>query len=241
MRKKVNMKSNDMFHVLRATKLYEARFGRIVPGAKEALAAAIAGQQQLQRQEQLQQQERNLFDLGNDLNDQDENGRTALHHAAENGTNDVLSALLHNGAGVLQDSMGLTALHMAARNGNVEAIRLLLQQNVEALHIESAPQRITYQRGRIEQSFGFSALTEAILHGRENCVRELLEHYTSAPIHIRQLLTIVAQIGTIRAINEEFTLYDREVRTLDAPMMDLIERRLNQLDPDALYQLDSDA
>jgi ankyrin repeat protein len=237
------MKSNDMFHVLRATKLYEARFGRIVPGAKEALAAAIAGQEQLQRQEQLQQQERNLFDLGNDLNDQDENGRTALHHAAENGRNDVLSALLHNGADVLQDSMGLTALHMAARNGNVEAIRPLLQQNVEALLIESEPQRITYQiaRGRTEQSFGFSALTEAILHGRENCVQELLEHYTSAPIHIRQLLTIVAQIGTIRAINEEFTLYDGEVRTLDAPMMDLIERRLNQLDPDALYQLDSDA
>eukprot|EP00930_Biecheleria_cincta_P054959 TRINITY_DN4132_c0_g3_i2.p1 TRINITY_DN4132_c0_g3~~TRINITY_DN4132_c0_g3_i2.p1 ORF type:complete len:1229 (+),score=219.72 TRINITY_DN4132_c0_g3_i2:113-3799(+) len=73
----------------------------------------------------LQQAERcgdNFF-----VNCADPHGRTALHHAAYEGTVEVADALLRAGADVLlRDSEGRTPLHIAASRGQVDVARLML-------------------------------------------------------------------------------------------------------------------
>jgi ankyrin repeat protein len=64
----------------------------------------------------------------------DEEGRTALHKAAENGHNDVVLALLENGADpdAQEEAFNQTPLHLAALNGHKAVVQTLLDHEASA-------------------------------------------------------------------------------------------------------------
>ena len=65
---------------------------------------------------------------GTRVDEPDEDGRTALIHAAIDGQLAILDYLLTRGAGAdWQDKLGFSALHYAAQNNHVEVARRLLQ------------------------------------------------------------------------------------------------------------------
>ena len=65
-----------------------------------------------------------------DVNEADQKGRTALHHAASKGSNRALLALLQHGARTdLLTRKGATALMLAAKNGRRVAVEILLTQH----------------------------------------------------------------------------------------------------------------
>lgn len=88
-------------------------------------------------------------------------GRQTLYLAAETGYDDLVRALLENGASVEAPSMnGWTPLHAAAWSGHTETVRLLLDKgaNIDAkAHYDNTP------------------LHSAVQKGHESAVRELLE------------------------------------------------------------------
>ncbi|HVX01304.1 MAG TPA: ankyrin repeat domain-containing protein [Candidatus Babeliaceae bacterium] len=62
----------------------------------------------------------------------DEDGFTALLHAASSNNSEVVDFLINNGADVtIPDKHGLTALHYAAHHGNTHAIALLLENGAD--------------------------------------------------------------------------------------------------------------
>lgn len=93
-------------------------------------------------------------------------GRTALHHAAERGLEDLCKALLNHQDFIRvneQDLEGRTALHHAARRGHANVCRALLQ------HHRFSAQNETDMWGR-------SALQDAIAYGHNEARDVLLEH-----------------------------------------------------------------
>ena len=71
-------------------------------------------------------QVRTAIDEGDDLNEVDEQGRTALMHAAQRGDANMVKLLLEAGAdATLKDRNGLSAAELARRNGH-EAVADLL-------------------------------------------------------------------------------------------------------------------
>ncbi|XP_076043693.1 transient receptor potential cation channel subfamily A member 1-like [Oratosquilla oratoria] len=60
------------------------------------------------------------------LNESDDEGKTALHIASEEGHNRVVTLLLSKGALLHRDYMGRTPLHLAAKGGHVDTITTLL-------------------------------------------------------------------------------------------------------------------
>ncbi|KAF8248526.1 ankyrin, partial [Wilcoxina mikolae CBS 423.85] len=57
----------------------------------------------------------------------DKSGRTALHHAAENGHESILQMLLDQGVNKdISDNLGQTALHLAGGKGHMVIVRKLL-------------------------------------------------------------------------------------------------------------------
>lgn len=92
--------------------------------------------------------------------------RTALHHAAAAGLEDVCRALLNHHDFVqadAQDIHGRTALHHAARRGHAGVCRLLLQHP-----------RFTKQNEA--DAWGRSAMADAIAYGHTDARDALLEH-----------------------------------------------------------------
>jgi ankyrin repeat protein len=70
-----------------------------------------------------------LAQEGADANEQDEEGRTALHFASGYNEVECMRALLEAGADAnALDANSNTALHYAAGYGNVEAAKLLLEK-----------------------------------------------------------------------------------------------------------------
>lgn len=73
---------------------------------------------------------RELLEAGGDKNVKNENGRTALMLAAQNGHVEAVKALIDQGADIHhEDYNGNTALMVAAGSGSIEVLDALLQQN----------------------------------------------------------------------------------------------------------------
>lgn len=67
-----------------------------------------------------------------DVNARDNNGRTALSFAAEQGNNSVTEELIRNGANIdLADNEGKTPLMWACEKGHPKMIQLLLQRKAD--------------------------------------------------------------------------------------------------------------
>lgn len=105
-----------------------------------------------------------LRERAENLELRDENGMTALHHAAAKGHLDVLRVLLDSGGKVwVQDCRASTALHHAARNGRTGAIRLLRANDADP---------------EVRDAHGSAALHDAALHGQMSALLLLLEYGT---------------------------------------------------------------
>jgi len=71
-----------------------------------------------------------LLDKRADIDAEDENCRTPLHLAADQGKDNIARLLLQRGAKVnVQDESELTPLHLASLGGQLEVAKLLLDKN----------------------------------------------------------------------------------------------------------------
>jgi ankyrin repeat protein len=69
-----------------------------------------------------------IIQLGAFINSVDDKHRTALHHACEIGSFDVVKLLLKKGAQYfLRDSLGRTAFHIVAAHSSAKCLALVLQ------------------------------------------------------------------------------------------------------------------
>ena len=95
-------------------------------------------------------------------NKKDAQGKTALHHAIENGHLSVVKILLaRNNINInLTDHQGRTALHVAVLNNNIEIVKILLEKNPKL---------------NIQDSKGWTALHFAALHNNPEMTALLLE------------------------------------------------------------------
>ena len=103
-----------------------------------------------------------IFQANCNVNSVNNNGRCALHQAAEKGCIDIVELLIPGGAYVdMQTSEGDTALMMAARKGHFKVTQLLLEVKCNV---------------NIKNSKRVTALHEAATYGFTDIVRILLQH-----------------------------------------------------------------
>ncbi len=117
--------------------------------------------------------------MGEDVEQRDRNGRTALHLAVEAGAATMVEQLLQLGADVLaQDKRGETALHKAVARRDAPGLQLL----VMALHGRSGPQAPTAARRTSNRALdvgdkaGFTPLHLAAALADEDCVKVRRAH-----------------------------------------------------------------
>jgi len=131
-----------------------------------------------------------LLERGANIEAKDDQGRTALHYATQDGRKDTVQLLLERGADIVaKDITGRAAIHYAAVNGDEEVIQLLLEKDADisakddkgqtALHLASIERRgeavkLLVDRGadiREEDSAGCTALQYAAPKARETRVK----------------------------------------------------------------------
>ena len=102
---------------------------------------------------------------GEDVNDKDSIGWTALMRAVWNKHNHILKLLLDQPAVDVnqKDNVGDTALHRAAWTNNAEGARMLL------LHKD-------FNSANVTDNGGYTALMYAVNNRNEEVLRELVEH-----------------------------------------------------------------
>lgn len=104
-----------------------------------------------------------LISLKPDLNCQDWNGDTALHHCVHKGERDYIQALLHNGANIeVYNNQGKTCIHIAAEAGNHLILRQIMLQSPGA-DID------------ICDGTGETALMLAVRRGQQRVIHEILK------------------------------------------------------------------
>jgi uncharacterized protein len=128
-----------------------------------------------------------------DLNELDEHGKTALHHAASYAAFEAVKNLCKTGAdSVVTTPDGTTALMMAAEKGFYSTVKEFFQ------HCGSASVNMVNKRGK-------SALSSAVVGNFEMVVRLLLENGGDANIALRDeksLLMAAASPGVIGLLLE---------------------------------------
>lgn len=67
-----------------------------------------------------------IMEADSDVDAQDRGGLTPLHYAAAVDSVDALTALLRNGASIMQDKKGRSPLHLAVKQGHISSSRSLL-------------------------------------------------------------------------------------------------------------------
>ena len=102
---------------------------------------------------------------GEDINEKDSDGRTALIWAVAFEHNSVVKLLLDQRAVDVnvKDNDGRTALHWAARYNNAEGARMLL------LHKD-------FNSANVTDNGGLTALMYAVINRNEEVLRELVSH-----------------------------------------------------------------
>lgn len=112
---------------------------------------------------------RQAIEAGMDVNETDEQQRTALLLAAFNGHTPVIKLLLEHGA-LLEhrDATGRTALMYAATGANGQAVRLLIEKGAEPNATDTGE--------------GFTALMHASAEGQLEVVQILLQHGADSAI-----------------------------------------------------------
>jgi uncharacterized protein len=105
---------------------------------------------------------------GDDLNHQDEQGRTALIVAAIAGNEDIIKLLMQGGARpTIRDSDGRVALHWAAQKDNPDAVAALLDSGASAEALDP---------------HGTTALMMAAAQGNLAVIRVLLAHHAKVDV-----------------------------------------------------------
>ena len=114
-----------------------------------------------------------MIQKGVPIDDIDSFGKTALHHAAEEGDSRAIRLLLEHGSDVNaiisrgnSDSSGLTALHLAVKHGQTGAIQLLLDHGSD-INAATSDRNGDYS--------GLTALRIAAMHGHTDAVQILCE------------------------------------------------------------------
>ena len=105
-----------------------------------------------------------LLDAGADINFTDGSGNTALHRASANGHADVVKLLAERGAQYKANNSGNYPLHWAALNGHIAVAKLLMERYNDVIDVLA------------KNSFGKSALTDAINSGHDELARTVLAH-----------------------------------------------------------------
>jgi ankyrin repeat protein len=104
------------------------------------------------------------------LNAQDDNGKTALHHAIELDNNRIAIYLIEQGADInMKGEDQYSPLHYAAAIGNLEMARLLLDRGTTTLGDVSLAKHDGFEGN-------WTPLHLACLNGHEDMVRLLLDH-----------------------------------------------------------------
>ena len=106
-----------------------------------------------------------LLARGEDVNEKDPFGKTALMWAVMDKHNSIVKLLLDQPAVDVnvKNSIGLTALHYAASANNAEGARMLL------LHKN-------FNSANVTDNGGLTALMVAVICGKEEVLRELVKH-----------------------------------------------------------------
>ena len=147
-----------------------------------------------------------------DPNAANEEGRTALHFAAENNYLECVRLLLEAGAScALATDADMTPLDCAVANGHVEVVRLLLeaganaggQERVIPLHSAAVRGHTEIVRMLLEAGAscdvatdsGVTALHHAVAHGHVEVVRLLLEAGTTCDADMTTELVLYATVG----------------------------------------------
>ena len=102
-----------------------------------------------------------LIDMGADVNQKDETGKTALMMASIKGYKEVVEFLIQKGADVNQkDDYGWTALMWTSRKGRNEIVKLLIQKGADVNQ---------------KDYYGWTALIEASKRGHKEVVELLIQ------------------------------------------------------------------
>lgn len=78
---------------------------------------------------------KNHYHIFRGMNKKDENGKTQLHKASEQGDVNTVKYFVDKGADMnIKDSNGYTALHLSVRKGHTDVIKALIdKENVELM------------------------------------------------------------------------------------------------------------
>ena len=138
-----------------------------------------------------------LIELGRDVDvdEEDINGQTALHHAAEEGNTEAVVALLLAGADrTVQDQFGETPLHNAAWKSQPGSVRCLLQLWSPTVDAEQEKERRQKFVDMLE-IYGHAALHFAAQRSSRETVLELLRG--GANVHMLSQKTSSSELSSV--------------------------------------------
>ena len=130
----------------------------------EVIAFLLSEKNKIKRNDEwISQKSKSLGKKQANINDQNNNGKTALMYAAENGLTETAKLLLEHGANInAQDNRGATALMYAAEKGWTKTVKLLLDHGADV---------------NTKDKEGLTVLMYAAENGRTKTVKFLLKYW----------------------------------------------------------------